>query len=144
MTYSFLVTNTGNTTLTDPVVEERTFTGHGTLSPVTCPATPGPLFPGQHIVCTATYTVVAADLTGERLNNTAAVRATAPGGDPVESGPSTARVESVAPVVASVVPSESSGLASTGSTIGWGILWGAVALVAAGGLLVLLRRRSSR
>jgi uncharacterized repeat protein (TIGR01451 family)/LPXTG-motif cell wall-anchored protein len=144
VTYSFLVTNTGNTTLTDPVVEEGAFTGHGTLSPVTCPATPAPLLPGQRFVCTATYTVVAADLTGDRLNNTARVTATAPGGDPVESDPSTARVESVAPVIASTLPSDPAGLASTGSSIGWGILWGAVALLAAGGLLVLLRRRSSR
>jgi hypothetical protein len=92
-------------------------------------------------VCTATYTVAAADLTGERLSNTATVTATARGGDPVVSDPSTVRVDSVAPIIAAV---SGAGLASTGSTVGWGVLWAALAVMAAGALLLLVRRGAQR
>ncbi|MBP5803996.1 hypothetical protein J2D78_18095, partial [Microbacterium maritypicum] len=45
LTYSFLVTNTGNTTLTDVTVEEGAFTGSGTLGAIT-PASVATLAPG--------------------------------------------------------------------------------------------------
>jgi uncharacterized repeat protein (TIGR01451 family) len=35
--YSFLVTNTGNVTLTDPTVTDTDFSGTGTLSAIACP-----------------------------------------------------------------------------------------------------------
>ncbi|WP_344751317.1 DUF7507 domain-containing protein [Gryllotalpicola koreensis] len=101
VTYSFEVTNTGNVTITDPAVKEGAFNGHGHLSEVTCPSG-RTLTPGQTIDCTATYTVVAADLAGGTLTNTATVTGTAPGGDPLSSDPSTAKVveDPSAPVVA--------------------------------------------
>jgi hypothetical protein len=71
-----------------------------------CPIAPATLLPGQTIVCTASYTVVAADLTGQALSNTATVSATPPGGDPVTSDPSTARIIGV--VVWSVRPRRNS------------------------------------
>jgi len=137
--YSFTVTNTGNTSLTSPKINEGTFTGHGKLSAPVCPADPATLLPGQTIVCTAEYTVVAADLTGEPLANTATVTVTPPGGTPITSDPSTARITDVldpAPTPAAADP-----LASTGSTIGWGIGATALVLLVAGGALLLIRRR---
>ncbi|MGA0568571.1 DUF7507 domain-containing protein [Rathayibacter sp. KR2-224] len=124
VTYTFAVTNTGNVDISDPKVNEGTFTGHGTLSAVTCPGD-SVLPPGQMISCTATYTVVAADLAdGGNLSNTATVTGTLPGGDLLTSDPSTAMVKEVAPATPAAA------LASTGSD-----LW-AAGLVGLG-LLVL-------
>ncbi|WP_168798129.1 DUF7507 domain-containing protein, partial [Nocardioides sp.] len=53
ITYSFVVTNSGNVTLTDVTVDEGAFTGSGELSPVTCPAAAGSLAPGEQATCTA-------------------------------------------------------------------------------------------
>ncbi|MGN6126467.1 MAG: DUF7507 domain-containing protein, partial [Humibacter sp.] len=55
--------------------------------------------PGQEIDCTATYAVVAADLSDGELSNTATVTGTTPGGDSLTSDPSTATVAEIAPVV---------------------------------------------
>lgn len=138
--YSFTVTNTGNTTLTDPTIDESGFTGAGAVPTPVCPSDPAALAPGQTIMCTATYTVVAADLTGRALVNTATVTVTPPGGDPVTSEPSTARITDVAaPAPASTEP-----LAVTGSAIGWGVGGLGFALLAAGTALVLVRSRRLR
>ena len=140
ITYTFAITNTGNVTITDPKVNEGTFTGHGTLSAVTCP--PGSaLAPGQEIDCTATYTVVAADLAaGGVLSNTATVTGTTPDGAPISSDPSTSKVTEVVPAAPAM------GLASTGSDVWAAGLLGLGLLVL--GLLAAaaawLRRRNIR
>ncbi|PDQ36060.1 MAG: hypothetical protein B5766_02655 [Candidatus Lumbricidophila eiseniae] len=91
VTYSFLVTNTGNVTLTNPQVTETRFTGTGQLSPLSCPSLT--LAPAAFQTCTATYVVTAADLLATPLTNTATVTAAPPGGTtPPVSAPSTASV----------------------------------------------------
>ena len=139
ITYTFAVTNSGNVDISDPKVNEGAFTGHGTLSAVTCPSG-RVLAPGAEIDCTATYKVVAADLAdGSTLSNTATVTGTTPGGDPISSGPSTAKVVEVAPVAAA-------GLAVTGSDIwtaggvGLGLL--VLGLLAAASVWIRRRRMS--
>jgi len=136
VTYSFTVTNTGNTSLSDPVINEGRFTGRGKLTAPVCPAEPAELLPGQTIVCTASYVVVAADLTGEPLENTATVTVTPPGGDPVTSEPSTAKITEVA-----VPPASNDPLATTGTTIAWGLGIAAIGLFGVGGILMIRRRR---
>ncbi|TDP98613.1 putative repeat protein (TIGR01451 family) [Leifsonia sp. 115AMFTsu3.1] len=134
VTYTFTVTNIGNITITQPSVKEGAFTGHGTLSKVTCPSG-STLRPGDSLTCTATYTVVAADLTGGTLSNTATATGTLPNGDPLSSDPSTATVQEVAVVAA--------GLASTGSSIaGW--TGGIALMLIVGGAAFLLIRRLNR
>lgn len=67
LSYSYLVTNTGNITLTDPVTvtDDR-------IASVSCPALPaGGLAPAASITCTATYTVTQADLDAGSITNTA-------------------------------------------------------------------------
>lgn len=135
--YSFAITNTGNTSLGDLTINEGAFTGHGTLTDPVCPAEPATLLPGQTVVCTADYTVMATDLTGRPLSNTATAGATPPGGDPITSDPSTARISDVAgPASAPTSP-----LAFTGSEFGWGLGVVALLLVLAGGLLLVARSR---
>ena len=140
ITYTFAVTNTGNVDITDPKVNEGSFTGHGKLSAVTCPSGNSTLAPGQEIDCTATYTVVAADLAdGGTLSNTATVIGTTPGGDPITSDPSTAKVTEVAPAAPA-------GLASTGSDtwsaglVGFGLLM--LGLLAAAAAWIQRRHRN--
>lgn len=130
VTYSFAVTNTGNTTATGIAISEDTFTGKGEVPVADCPA--GALLPGQTVVCTARYSVVQADLTGTPLTNTATATSLSPGGSTTVSSPSSAEIADVA--------DETPPLASTGASIGWsGVV--AVAAVATGLLLALLGRR---
>ncbi|GAB3614731.1 DUF7507 domain-containing protein [Humibacter ginsengisoli] len=137
ITYTFAITNTGNVNITDPKVNEGSFNGHGTLSAVKCPST-ATLAPGQEIDCTATYTVVAADLAGGTLSNTATVTGTTSGGDPITSDPSTAKVTEVSPATPA-------GLASTGSDtwtaglVGFGLLM--LGLLAAAAAWIQRRHR---
>ncbi|GAA5200871.1 hypothetical protein GCM10023322_79700 [Rugosimonospora acidiphila] len=92
--YSFLVTNTGTLSLTGLTIDETTFTGTGTLSPIACPATT--LAPDQSTTCTATYTVSQDDLDAGGIANTATATGTAPGGATATSPRSTAVVNAVA------------------------------------------------
>jgi hypothetical protein len=65
LSYSYLLTNTGNVTLVGP------FTVADDRATVTCPATPAALAPGASITCTATYTVTQADIDAGFVKNTA-------------------------------------------------------------------------
>ena len=75
--YRYLVTNTGNVTLTALAVTDPL----AGLSTVTCPATT--LAPLASETCTATYVTTQADLDRGRIVNTASVTATPPGGSPL-------------------------------------------------------------
>jgi len=74
--YSFLVTNTGNVTLTAVVVSDPL----PDLSAVSCPATV--LAPAGLMTCTATYTVKQADVDAGSIANTATATGTPPVGAP--------------------------------------------------------------
>ena len=91
--YSFVVTNTGNVTLTDPSVHEKEFSGAGRLGEIECRPALKTLLPGQKLNCGATYAVVAADLTGRELRNIAGASATAPNQEEVVAKSSTAMSE---------------------------------------------------
>ncbi|MFD0411146.1 hypothetical protein [Kitasatospora sp. NPDC127116] len=88
--YSYVVTNTGNVTLTGLSVTDTSFSGKGTPPVITCPSTP--LEPGASITCTATYTVTQADIDAGTITNTATATGTPPSGPPVTSPPATATV----------------------------------------------------
>jgi uncharacterized repeat protein (TIGR01451 family) len=135
VTYTFVATNTGNLTISDALVQDDDFTGHGDLSAVEC-AGGTTLTPGESVACTATYRVVAADLTDGKLSNTAVVTGTTPDGDQVTSEPSTVTVETVAPA------DGGGSLPRTGVMVG-GIV-GAAALLLGLGLLAMrvARRRT--
>jgi len=130
ITYSFVVTNTGNLTLTDIVVNETGFTGTGTLSAVVCPAGAASLAPGAQVTCTATYTVTQADLNAGSIRNMATAGGNTPGGDPFTSDPSTVTVQT-----------PGTPLAVTGGEVAVGVVITGLALLMGGGILLLVRRR---
>ncbi|WP_312315945.1 OmpA family protein [Stenotrophomonas sp.] len=70
LAYSYLVTNTGNVTLTAPVtVTDDRITAPNTVN---CPALPaGGLPPNGQLTCTATYTITQADLDAGSVTNIA-------------------------------------------------------------------------
>lgn len=68
--YSYLVTNTGNITLTAAIAVTDS-----KIASVTCPALPaGGLAPGASITCAATYTTVQADVDAGGVTNTASAK----------------------------------------------------------------------
>jgi uncharacterized repeat protein (TIGR01451 family) len=152
VTYSFLVTNTGNVTMTDITVNEGEFSGNGELSAVTCPDEAAPLEPGEAVTCTATYTVVTADLSDGRLTNTATVSGTTPDGGSLTSTPSTAIVtpDPVTPTptpTATPTPTpvaDGEDLAVTGATTAAPLVGLAAVLLAVGGVLVFRRRKHAQ
>ncbi|WP_424936712.1 MULTISPECIES: DUF7507 domain-containing protein [Bacteria] len=85
VSYTFTVTNTGNTPLTGIVVDDPK------AGTVTCPATV--LNPGERQTCAtaAPYTITAADERAGRVENTATASGSGPGGAVVVSPPSTTR-----------------------------------------------------
>jgi uncharacterized repeat protein (TIGR01451 family) len=92
LTYSFVVTNTGNVTLTDVTVNEGEFSGEGSLSAIECPIAAATLLPGQTVTCTADYTTTQADIDSGLLTNTATATGAPPSGEPPVSPPSTVDV----------------------------------------------------
>ena len=132
--YSFLVTNTGNVTVTDVAVAEGDFSGAGELGDVVCPAAAESLAPQAKVTCTADYTVVAADLTGKAITNTATASGTGPNGA-VVSKAAAAQVKTEAPAT----------LAVTGSASGFAPAAGALALllIVGGAAFVAARRRGA-
>ena len=117
--YSFLVTNTGNVTLTSVAVND---TGLPGLSAITCPDSS--LAAGAQETCTATYTTTAADVDAGSVSNTATTQGTPPGSTtPVISAPSTATVPAVQAPGISVVKSASPLVFSqSGTRIGYSFL----------------------
>ncbi|WP_309103001.1 LPXTG cell wall anchor domain-containing protein [Microbacterium sp.] len=142
VTYSFTVTNTGNVTITDAEIVEGSFDGTGTLSEVSCPSG-APLLPGNELVCTAEYTVVAADLASGSLTNTATATGVPPAGDTIVSDPATVTL-TVAPAVdPAAPPSGQAALPATGGSVPWVAAGVAMILLAFGGGILVLRRRRS-
>ncbi len=82
ITYSFVVTNTGNLPLSDIKVSDPK------VGPVTCPA--GTLPAGGQLACgDATYTLTQADVSAGQVKNTATATGRAPAGGTVTDGDST-------------------------------------------------------
>lgn len=71
--YSFLVTNTGNVTLSSLGITETAFGGTGTTPVATCPS--GALAPDAFVTCTASYTVTQGDMDAGSVANTAVASA---------------------------------------------------------------------
>ncbi|WP_405087312.1 hypothetical protein [Microbispora sp. NBC_01389] len=116
--YSYLVTNTGNTTLTGVNVVDTFFSGRGAPPVITCPVTT--LVPQASTTCTGTYTVTQADIDAGSIVNTATASGTPPEGPAVTSNPSTATVTAlVTPSIALLKTASPSSVASAGQTVAY-------------------------
>ncbi|MFJ3956750.1 LPXTG cell wall anchor domain-containing protein [Arthrobacter sp. NPDC090010] len=145
ITYSFLVTNTGNVTLKDVKVNEGEFSGTGKLSEIVCPKDgASSLLPGQEVSCTATYVVTEADLVAGKLSNTATATGTPPGAaPPVTAPPSTVTVTTEKPVPPAP-PTPSVELPDTGAALGASAIVGASGLLLMGTVLLLASRKRKK
>ena len=133
--YTFHVRNAGNITITGTTVTETGFTGTGGAPAVACPT--ALLAPGDTMDCTASYTVLAADLALFSIDNPAAVSGITANG-PVSPATSSTRVV-VDPPTSPVPPAAV--LAATGAmSVGTGIIL-ATALLGLGLTMLFLRRR---
>jgi hypothetical protein len=97
VTYSYVVTNTGNVALASVQAVDTAFSGTGTPSAISCPKTT--LDPGQQMTCTSAYRLTQADVDAGKVTNTAVARGTPPSGPSVTSTPSTATVTISCPPV---------------------------------------------
>jgi uncharacterized repeat protein (TIGR01451 family) len=114
ITYSFVVTNSGNVTISNVQVVDTAFSGTGALSAISCPAGSDTLVASEQTICTAAYTLTIDDVNNGSLSNTAIAT-----GEPVGGpGPVTSQPSSVAlPVDAAAAIT----LAKTATTAGTGI-----------------------
>ncbi|MFE4469579.1 hypothetical protein ACFRFH_12270 [Leifsonia sp. NPDC056824] len=163
ITYSFVVTNSGNVTLTAVGITEQSFSGSGGPLTVTCPANTT-LAAGASLTCTADYESTDADYAAGSITNTAVADATDPTGAGVQSAESTAVVDAIRVPVenppaanppaanppaanppAANPPAANPPLADTGSEVlSWlAPLAGLLALIGTG-LAVMVRRRTAR
>jgi uncharacterized repeat protein (TIGR01451 family) len=120
--YDFLVTNTGNVTMSSISVTDKQSAPAGSLtSGPTCPA--ATLAPGASEVCTATYTVTQTDLNNGSVSDSATASGTAPSGSTSTSGSSSATVEAAqAPSLSVVKSSTTKGYSAVGNTITYDFL----------------------
>ncbi|WP_420367184.1 DUF7507 domain-containing protein [Curtobacterium sp. L1-20] len=119
VTYSFVVTNTGNVTITDPTIDDSKFSGTGQLSPITCPAESATMAPAAVVTCTATYTLTQADVDAGKVTNTATVGGKTPdGGNTPPSPPSTVTVPNTPhPALALVKTSDTAKITTVGQVV---------------------------
>ncbi|MGJ6967615.1 DUF7507 domain-containing protein [Streptosporangium sp. G11] len=116
VTYSYVITNTGNVTLTGVGVTETSFSGTGTRPVTTCPATT--VAPQASTTCTSTYVTTQADINAGSITNTAVASGTPPAGPAVSSAPSTATVTAApAPSLALLKTASPSTLTAAGRTV---------------------------
>ncbi|WP_344918785.1 beta strand repeat-containing protein [Streptosporangium oxazolinicum] len=121
VTYSYAITNTGNTTLTGVGVVDTAFSGSGTRAVITCPVTT--LAPQQSTTCTGTYVVTQADVDAGSIVNTATASGTPPTGPAVSSAPSTATVTATrTPSLALLKTASPSTVAAAGLTVTYSFL----------------------
>ncbi|WP_181157581.1 LPXTG cell wall anchor domain-containing protein [Microbacterium sp. MYb62] len=124
--YTFLVTNTGNVTLSGVEIVDK-LQGLSAITYGSWPSEPGVLAPGESVTATADYTVTSADRDRGSVHNLATVTGDPPSGDPVQ-----ARDDERTTV---------GSLATTGGELAWGIPVLALLLLAGGGFLLISRRR---
>ncbi|WP_157074160.1 OmpA family protein [Pseudoxanthomonas mexicana] len=106
--YTFLVTNTGNTSLTGIVVNDPLLT-----AAAVCPVTT--LAPGASTTCTGSYAITQADIDAGVVNNSATATGTPPTGPAVTSPPDTT---STSITQSSTLTIDKTAGAPTGSTVG--------------------------
>ncbi len=116
ITYSFVVTNTGNVSLINLIVHDTPTAPAGALTGnPTCPATS--LEPTSSMVCAGTYVATQADIDNGSISDSATVTGTPPSGPSVSSPSSSATVSAPADPALSIVKSASPTSVTTAGTV---------------------------
>jgi uncharacterized repeat protein (TIGR01451 family) len=116
--YRYVVTNTGDLSITGLTVTDTTFTGTGTPPVIFCPT--NNLAPGAQTICTGTYTVTQADVNAGIITNTGIARGTGSDGSTITSPPSTANVDiPAAPSLALVKSADPTAITAAGQQISY-------------------------
>ena len=94
ISYTLIIRNTGNVTLTGVVVTDPN-------AVVTCTGAPYTLVPGEQVTCTAVHTVTSADVAAGSITNMATVAGYGPGSIPITSPSNevTVSLNNLAPVI---------------------------------------------
>ena len=111
VSYAFLVTNTGNVTLTGVVVDDP-LTGPGSVG---CPGST--LLPGESITCSATYNVTPGDMNNGVIDNTATVTGTPPSGPDVDDTDTESVTAVAAPAIQIVKTATPATITAAGQTV---------------------------
>lgn len=120
ITYTFLVTNTGNVTVAGIQIDEDDFTGAGTLGAVSCPVVS--LTPGASTACTADYTVEQGDVDAGSIENTATAAGTTPGGVVTSDPSSTVAPSANNPAVSLTKSADTAGPLALGASVNYSFL----------------------
>ncbi|WP_426564988.1 DUF7507 domain-containing protein [Angustibacter sp. McL0619] len=121
VSYTFAVTNSGDTTITDLVIDDTPSAPAGPLTPITCPAIT--LAPGEGTECTASYVLTQADVDHGTVDNSASAAGAAPGGGTVTSNTSTATVTVTAAAALSLTKSATpTTVSQAGATVSYGFI----------------------
>jgi len=125
--YSYVVTNSGSATLAGPV------TVTDNKAAVTCPAmsTVGDLDnyldPGESITCTASYTVVPADVTAKLVTNTASAATAVSSGVPAATSSTASKTVLLAPDLTATKTNNVGGSVLPGNSFNWTLVVGNMA-----------------
>ena len=88
ITYDFVVTDTGNTTLSNlTVIDDQSVAGESLAGPVSCPVMS--LAAGASVTCTGTYTVTSTDISNGKVTDVATAKAQTSTGTSITSAPAT-------------------------------------------------------
>ena len=132
--YLYTVTNSGNVTLSSIDFVTVSFTGSGSLQPVTCSAQT--IAPGATMTCTRTYTPTSSDLSaGADLVLGEKATALTPQNQTISSSAMTATV-GLGPGLL--------GLAATGSTVAWSLIGIILGMIVLGIVLIAVNRRKNK